>query len=63
MPKPDGTLYPWERAEINNARARYNNAVDRVARHPNSKDVYESLEKKAFADLMITTSRYAGYRY
>lgn len=63
MPKPDGTLYPWEKAQINNANARYKSAVDATMRHPNSKAVYESIEKKALADLMTTTARYAGYRY
>ncbi len=53
MPKPDGTMYPWERAEWNSARARY---------HPKSTHIYEALEKKAFADLMAVTAKYAGYK-
>lgn len=62
MPKPDGTLYAFERAEINSAKTNYYNAVDRVSRHPESKEIYESLEKKAFAHLLTVTSRYAGCR-
>ena len=62
MPRPDGTLYPWERAELNNARARYDRAVDKLKRHPESKPIYEALEKEAFADLMIVNARYAGCR-
>ena len=30
MPKPDGTMYAWERAELNQAKARYDKAVDEV---------------------------------
>ncbi len=37
MPKPDGTMYPWENAELNQAKVHYESAVDRVKRHPNSK--------------------------
>lgn len=46
MPKPDGTMYAWERAELNQAKARYDKAVDRVKRHPNSARIYEADEKK-----------------
>ena len=60
MPKPDGTMYAWERAELNQAKARYDKAVDRVKRHPNSTRIYEADEKKAFVDLMRITSKYAG---
>lgn len=60
MPKPDGTMYPWERAELNQAKARYDRAVDKVKMHPNSAHIYESLEKKAFADLMRISTKYAG---
>lgn len=60
MPKPDGTMYPWERSELNQARARYDKAVDRVKRHPNSVRIYEADEKKSFADLMRITAKYAG---
>ncbi len=60
MPKPDGTMYAWERAELNQAKARYDKAVDRVKRHPNSARIYEADEKKTFADLMRITAKYAG---
>ncbi len=60
MPKPDGTMYPWERAELNQAKARYDQAVNRVKMHPNSARIYEADEKKAFADLMRITAKYAG---
>ena len=36
MSKRDGTMYAWERAEFNQAKARYDRAVDEVKRHPNS---------------------------
>ena len=60
MPKPDGTLYAWERAELNGAKTRYDKAVDRVKRHPNSARIDEVDEKNAFADLMRITAKYAG---
>ena len=60
MPKPDGTMYAWERAELNQAKARYDKAVDVVKQHPNSAAIYQSLEKKAFADLLRITTKYAG---
>jgi len=60
MPKPDGTMYPWERAELHQANVRYHNAVNRVKMHPNSARIYEADEKKAFADLMRITAKYAG---
>lgn len=60
MPKPDGTMYAWERAELNQAKARYDKAVGRVKRHPNSTQIYKADEKKAFADLMRITAKYAG---
>ena len=60
MPKPDGTMYTWEKAELNQAKARYDKAVDEAKRHPNSAPIYQSLEKKAFADLMRITTKYAG---
>ena len=62
MPKPDGTMYPWERAELHQANVRYHNAVNRVKMHPNSARIYEADEKKAFADLMRITAKYAGCR-
>ena len=60
MPKPDGTMYSWERAELSQAKVRYEAAVDRVKRHSNSAQIYEAEEKKAFADLMRITAKYAG---
>lgn len=60
MPKSDGTMYPWERAELHQANVRYQNAVNKVKMHPNSARIYESDEKKAFADLMRITAKYAG---
>ena len=60
MPKPDGTMYPWERAELHQANVRYHNAVNRVKMHPNSARIYEADEKKTFADLMRITAKYAG---
>lgn len=62
MPKPNGTLYAWERAELNQAKARYDKAVDAVKRHPNSAHIYQAQEKKAFADLIRITAKYAGCR-
>ena len=62
MPRPDGTMYPWERAELHQANVRYHNAVNRVKMHPNSARIYEADEKKAFADLMRITAKYAGCR-
>jgi hypothetical protein len=53
-------MYAWERAELNGAKVRYDRAVDEVKRHPNSARIYQSLEKKAFADLMRITAKYAG---
>ena len=60
MPKPDGTMYPWEKAELHQANVRYHNAVNCVKMHPNSARIYEADEKKAFADLMRITAKYAG---
>ena len=60
MPKSDGTMYPWERAELHQANVRYQNAVNKVKMHPNSARIYEADEKKAFADLMRITTKYAG---
>lgn len=60
MPKSDGTMYPWERAELHQANVRYQNAVNKVKMHPNSARIYEADEKKAFADLMRITAKYAG---
>lgn len=62
MPRPDGTLYAWERAEINMAQKSYNRAVDKVKMHPNSARIHEAAEKKAFAHLLTVTTRYAGCR-
>lgn len=53
-------MYAWERAELNQAKARYDKAVNEVKRHPRSAHIYESLEKKSFADLMRVTAKYAG---
>lgn len=60
MPKSDGTMYPWERAELHQANVRYQNAVNKVKMHPNSARIYEADEKKAFAELMRITAKYAG---
>ena len=60
MPRPNGTMYPWEKAELHQANVRYHNAVNRVKMHPNSARIYEADEKKAFADLMRITAKYAG---
>ena len=60
MPRPNGTMYPWERTELHQANVRYHNAVNRVKMHPNSARIYEADEKKAFADLMRITAKYAG---
>lgn len=60
MPRLDGTMYPWERAELHQANVRYHNAVNRVKMHPNSARIYEADEKKAFAELMRITAKYAG---
>ena len=47
MPRPNGTMYPWERAELHQANVRYHNAVNRVKMHPNSARIYEADEKKS----------------
>ena len=60
MPRPNGIMYPWEKAELHQANVRYHNAVNRVKMHPNSARIYEAYEKKAFADLMRITAKYAG---
>ena len=60
MPRPNGTMYLWEKAELHQANVRYHNAVNRVKMHPNSARIYEADEKKAFADLMRITAKYAG---
>jgi len=62
MPKPDGTLYRWERAELNCAQKRYEDAVHRCKMHAHSSSIhiYEASEKVAFADLMRITAKYAG---
>ncbi len=62
MPKPDGTMYPWERAELNNAQARYEKAVRATKMHLHSARIYKAAEKKAFADLMAITAKYASCR-
>ena len=60
MPKPDGTMYPWEKAELHQANRRYESAVNHVKMHPNSARIYEAGEKKALAELMQITAKYAG---
>lgn len=60
QPAPKKELYAWERAELNNAKARYERAVGETKRHPESRAIYESLEKKAHADYMAVLARYAG---
>ena len=64
MPKPDGTLYHWEKAEISSAQHRYNQAVNQCKMHANSSSIriYEDGEKRAFADLMRICTKYAGCR-
>lgn len=56
-PKP---LYAWERAELNNAKASYERAVGERKRHPESARIYESLEKRAYAEYMRVLAKYAG---
>ena len=53
-------LHAWERAELNNARHRYLNAVNQTKRHPRSARIYESLEKEAYADYMRVLAKYSG---
>ncbi len=62
MPRNDGTMYPWERAELHGAQKRYNNAVTQSMMHANDSNhrIHEAAEKRAFADLMRTVSKYAG---
>lgn len=62
MPKPDGTLHCWERAEQNLAQKRYEDAVRRckIHAHSSSIHIYEASEKAAFAELMRITAKYAG---
>lgn len=63
MPRPDGTLYAFEKARINVAKKLYNEAVDATKMHPNSSRIYEASEKKAFANLLAVTTKYAGCKY
>lgn len=62
MPKPDGTLYPWERAELNGAQRRYESAVNQTKMHAKSSapGIYEAAEKRAYAEWMQTLTKYAG---
>ena len=62
MPKPEGTMYPWEKAELRGAQKRYEDAVNRCKMHAHSSSIhiYEASEKVAFADLMRITAKYAG---
>ena len=63
MPKPDGTLYGFERTEIFNAQRRYYRAVDELKMHgkdPRSYPRLEAAERKAFADLLCVQTKYAG---
>ncbi len=62
MPRPDGRLWPHERAELNMARHQYNKAVDKSKLHPESARMNDAAEKKAFAALMLTAAKYAGRR-
>ena len=62
MPKPDGTLYSYERVQLRSAQDSYEKAVAETKRHPASKAIYESIEKKAFANLMMLTAKYGGGR-
>ena len=56
-PQPLTTL---ERAELNNAKNRYERAINETKMHPASRATYESLEKKAYADYMRVLAKYAG---
>ena len=63
MPKPDGTLYSYERVQLRSTQDSYKKAIAETKRHPQSRAIYESLEKKAFARLMSLQAQYAGCRY
>lgn len=62
MPKPDGTMYPWERAELNGAQRRYESAVNKTKMHAKSSlpGIHEAEEKRAYAELMRVSMKYAG---
>ncbi len=62
MPKPDGTLYRWELAELRCARKYYEDAVHRHMMHKNSSSAhhYEALEKIAFARMLQAEAKYGG---
>lgn len=63
MPRPDGRLWPHERAELNVKRRLYNEAVDKTKLHPESARMTDAAKEKAFAALMLTATKYAGCRY
>ena len=46
MPRPDGTMYPWERAELHQANVRYHKAVNRVKCTPNPRESTTPTRKK-----------------
>lgn len=56
------TIYTWERAELQGAKKRYEDAVNRCKMHANSGSIriYEAAAQKAYAELMTVTARYAG---
>lgn len=53
-------LDPFEQAELNQAKKRYDSAVAERQRHPNSDKIYESLEKQAYADYLRVLTKYSG---
>jgi len=64
MPKPDGTLYRWELAELRQAEASYERAVHRtkMTQGSSSQPYNEAAEKVAFARLLSANTKYGGYR-
>ena len=62
MPRSDGTMYIWEKAELNGAQRRYDKAVNctKMCANTSNVHIHEAAEKRAFADLMRATAKYAG---
>lgn len=63
MPRPDGRLWPHERAELHVRQQLHDKAVDNVKLHPESARMNEAAKEKAFAALMLAAAKYGGCRY
>ena len=60
QPQKRQGLNAYERAELNQAKGRYERAVGATKRHPESARIYEAQEKQAYADYMRILAKYAG---